>query len=226
MMRIGFLVFPDVQQLDLTGPFEAFASWPQARVDLVWKTKETLVASTGLRLQPDLTFADAPQFDVLCMPGGRGVNPLMLDDETLEFLRSQAQGARFVTSVCTGALVLGAARLLQGKRATTHWAYLDLLPAFGAIATQGRVVRDGSLMTGGGVTAGIDLALALIGEIAGPKAAQAIQLQLEYAPKPPFDAGHPSTAPQTIVEAFRHKSKELRAEREGLAKIAAERLGI
>ncbi len=224
MYRIGLLVFPMVQQLDLTAPFEVFSSWPQARVDLVWKTTEPLVSSTGLRLRPTLSFADAPQFDIICVPGGRGVNALLLDDEVLDFLRTQALSAKFVTSVCTGALVLGAAGLLQGKRATTHWAYVDLLPRFGAIATRERVVRDGRLATGGGVTAGIDFALALVGELAGAEAAMGIQLQFEYAPKPPFDAGDPSSAPRAVVEAWREQNREGRVERERLTAEAAGRL--
>jgi cyclohexyl-isocyanide hydratase len=148
-IEIGFLVFPNVQQLDLTGAYEVFASWPEARVRLIWKDREPIVSVTGLRLLPDETFDDCPQLDVVCVPGGDGINPLLADEAVLEFLRRQAKAARFVTSVCTGALVLGAAGLLKGKRATTHWASHDLLPAFGAIPAKGRVVRDGGLMTGG-----------------------------------------------------------------------------
>src|ERR1700761_3356843 len=131
-LAIGFLVFPNVQQLDLTGPYEVFASWPEARVRLVGKSLEPLVSATGLRLTPDVTYDTCPQFDVICVPGGVGINPLLADEEILAFLRRQAQGARFTTSVCTGALVLGAAGLLKGKRATTHWASHDFLAAFGA----------------------------------------------------------------------------------------------
>jgi len=225
MYRIGLLVFPMAQQLDLTAPFEVFSSWPQARVDLIWKTTEPLVSSTGLWLRPTVSFEDSPQFDVICVPGGRGVNPLLLDDEVLDFLRVQALTAKFVTSVCTGALVLGAAGLLLGKRATTHWTCVDLLPVFGAIPVHERVVFDDRLATGGGVTAGIDFALALIGELAGAEAAMAIQLQLEYAPKPPFDAGDPLNAPRAVVEAYRAQGRALRTERERLVTQAASRLG-
>ena len=126
-IEIGLLVFPNVQQLDLTGPYEAFASWPRARVRLVWKTLDPVVSSTRLVLTPDITFEACPPLDVLCVPGGAGINPLMADEETLRFVRRQAEGARFVTSVCTGALVLGAAGLLKEKRATTHWASHHLL---------------------------------------------------------------------------------------------------
>src|SRR5476649_2219352 len=139
-IEIGLLVFPNVQQLDLTGPYDVFASWPAARIRLIWKNRDPLVSSTGLRLQPNDTFAECPQLDVLCVPGGVGINPLLADETVLAFLRRQAAKARFVTSVCSGSLVLGAAGLLRGKRATTHWASHDLLAAFGAIPTQGRVV--------------------------------------------------------------------------------------
>jgi len=221
-VAIGILVFPDVQQLDLTGPYEVFATWPQARVRMIWKDREAVVSSTGLRLAPDATFEDCGPLDVVCVPGGVGINPLLRDEAVLGFLRRQAPAARFVTSVCTGALVLGAAGLLRGKRATTHWASHDLLAAFGAMPTQGRVVRDGNLMTGGGVTAGIDFALTLVAELAGVAAAQAIQLQLEYAPEPPFDAGAPSTAPAEVVAALRARGARIRGEREALVAAAAQ----
>ena len=175
---------------------------------------------TGLRLEPDETFDNCPQLDVVCVPGGVGINPLLGDEAVLAFLRRQAVGARFVTSVCTGALVLGAAGLLRGKRATTHWASHDLLAAFGAIPTHGRVVRDGALMTGGGVTAGIDFALTLVAELASLETAQAIQLNLEYAPEPPFDAGTPTSAPGEIVAAVRKRGAKVRAAREGLIEAA------
>jgi len=216
-IEIGLLVFPLVQQLDLTGPYEVFASWPQARVRLVGESGESVASSTGLRLTPTTTYADCPQLDVICVPGGPGVNALMRDERTLSFVRAQAKGARFVASVCTGALVLGAAGLLRAKRATTHWASLDLLAAFGAVPVKARVVRDGALVTGGGVTAGIDLALTLIAELAGRDVAEAIQLNLEYAPEPPFAAGSPETARPEIVARVREMSAGVRAERERLA---------
>ena len=223
-IEIGFLVFPNVQQLDLTGAYEVFASWPEARVRLIWKNREPIVSVTGLRLLPDETFDECPRLDVVCVPGGDGINALLVDEAVLEFLRRQAASARFVTSVCTGALVLGAAGLLSGKRATTHWASHDLLAAFGAIPTKGRVVRDGGLMTGGGVTAGIDFALSLVAELAGVETAQRIQLALEYAPEPPFAAGTPASAPVEVVAAMRKAGAKLRAEREGLVETAARAL--
>lgn len=213
-LHIGLLVFPRVQQLDLTGPYEVFASLPGTNLHLPWKTLDPIDSATGLVLMPTTTLAGCPPLDVLCVPGGVGVNALMEDAEVLEFVRRQAAGARYVTSVCTGALVLGAAGLLQGRRATTHWGSHDLLAQFGAIPTQGRVVRDGTLFTGGGVTAGIDFALTLAAELAGQDAAEAVQLALEYAPAPPFDAGTPSTAPDAVLEAVRARSAPLRQERE------------
>jgi cyclohexyl-isocyanide hydratase len=219
--RIGLLLFPRMTQLDLTGPFEVFAKMPDAEVLLLWKTLEPVEAETGLRLLPYATLKDCQQLDVLCVPGGPGVSALMEDREVLDFLREQATGARFVTSVCTGALVLGAAGLLRGKRATTHWGSHDLLAAFGTIPTKGRVVRDGNLFTGGGVTAGIDFALTVVAELAGAEAAQSIQLQIEYAPAPPFDAGTPETAPPNVVAAARARGAKMRAEREALvARVA------
>jgi cyclohexyl-isocyanide hydratase len=215
-IHIGLLLFPRLTQLDLTSPFEVFAKWPDASVHLLWKTLEPVAAETGMRILPDATLADGPQLDVVCVPGGPGVSAVMEDAEVLAFLRRQAGGARFVTSVCTGALVLGAAGLLRGRRATTHWASHDLLAAFGAIPTKGRVVRDGTLITGGGVTAGIDFALTVVAEIAGAAVAQGIQLQIEYAPAPPFDAGSPETAPAEVLAAARQRYAGTRAAREAL----------
>ena len=223
-IEIGFLVFPNVQQLDLTGPFEVFASWPQAKVRLVAQSLAPIVSATGLRLFPDSTFEDCPDLEVVCVPGGVGVNALLTDEPTLAFLRCQAATARFVTSVCTGALVLGAAGLLQGKRATTHWASLDLLAAFGAAPVSARVVRDGAVMTGGGVTAGIDFALTLVAELASRDVAEAIQLNLEYAPAPPFAAGTPESARPEILAAVRTRGATTRQARERLVAVAAGRL--
>ena len=198
-LHIGLLAFPKVQQLDLTGPFDVFATMPGVQVHLVWKTLDPIYSSTGLALTPTCTFEDCPDLDVICVPGGVGIDALMEDAQTLAFIRHQAQTAQYVTSVCTGALVLGAAGLLKGRRATTHWASHDLLASFGAIPVKDRVVRDGNLMTGGGVTAGIDFALTLIAEVFDAEKAQTIQLQIEYAPAPPFDSGLPDTAQPNIL---------------------------
>jgi len=223
--RFGLLLFPRLTQLDMTGPFEVFSRVPGGKVHLVWKTKDPVRADTGLAMLPDTDFATCPPLDVLCVPGGPGVAALMEDEAVLGFLRAQAAGARFVTSVCTGALVLGAAGLLKGRRATTHWASHDFLAALGAEPVQGRWVRDGSLVTGGGVTAGIDFALALVAELHSPDAAQAIQLQIEYAPAPPFAAGSPETAPPAVLAAAKARGAGMRAEREALIARVAARLG-
>jgi cyclohexyl-isocyanide hydratase len=219
--RIGLLLFPRMTQLDLTGPFEVFAKMPGAEVLLLWKTLQPVEAETGLRMLPHATLRDCPPLDVVCVPGGPGVSDLMEDEEVLAWLRMQAEHARYVSSVCTGSLVLGAAGLLRGKRATSHWASRDLLAAFGAVPTPGRVVRDGNLFTGGGVTAGIDFALTMVAELAGPKAAQLIQLAIEYAPAPPFDSGTPETAPPDVLAEARALNAPTRAAREALiARIA------
>ena len=215
-LQIGFLLFPQIQQLDLTGPYEVFASLPGTQVHLVAARAEPVTASTGLILAPTTTYAECPQLDVLCIPGGAGVNPLMTDAETLDFVRRQATGARYVTSVCTGALVLGAAGLLRGKRATTHWRAHDLLAAFGAIPTEGRVVRDGNLFTGGGVTAGIDFGLALAQELMGPTEAEAVSLALEYAPAPPFASGRPEQARAEVLALVRARTAPSREAREAI----------
>ncbi|KKX61148.1 isonitrile hydratase [Pseudomonas putida] len=214
-LQIGFLLFPQVQQLDLTGPYDVLASLPDVKVHLIWKDLMPVTASTGLMLKPTVTFDDCPALDVICVPGGSGVGPLMEDEQTLAFIKTQAANARYVTSVCTGALVLGAAGLLKGKRATTHWAYHELLTPLGAIAVKDRVVRDGNLLTGGGITAGIDFALTLAAELFGQDTAELVQLQLEYAPAPPFQAGSPETAPNRVLEEARNRaasSLKLRAQ--------------
>ncbi|MEX3957587.1 DJ-1/PfpI family protein [Trinickia sp. EG282A] len=225
-LQIGFLVFPRVQQLDLTGPHEVFASLPDATVHLIWKTLEPVVSSNGLVLTPNMTYGDCPPLDVICIPGGSGVTPLLEDRDTIEFVRKQAESARYVTSVCTGSLLLGAAGLLHGRRATTHWVSHGFLEPLGAIPVHGRVVQDGNLITGGGVTAGIDFALSVAAELAGQQEAQAIQLELEYAPAPPFDAGSPQTAPRSVVDLVKQQSAQEFAKRERIvSRIATTRAG-
>jgi len=223
-LDIGFLLFPRLTQLDLTGPYEVFSRLAGAKVRLVWRTLEPVRADTGIAMLPDTTIAACPPLDLVCVPGGPGVAAMMEDAEVLDFLRRQASGVRYLTSVCTGALVLGAAGLLRSKRATTHWASHDFLASFGATPVRGRVVRDGTLFTGGGVTAGIDFALAIVAEIAGPEAAQAIQLSIEYAPEPPFSAGLPESAPAAVLNAARARGAAMRAEREALVARVAARL--
>ncbi len=198
--RIGFLLFPRLTQLDLTGPYEILARLPRAEVHLLWKTLEPVRSEHGLAIVPTTTLADCPPLDLVCVPGGPGVNALLDDREVVAFLGRAAAEARYVTSVCTGSLLLGAAGLLRGRRATSHWLSRDLLRAFGAEPTPERVVVDGHMITGGGVTAGIDFGLRVVAEIAGQEVAEAIQLLVEYDPAPPFDAGSPERAPAAARE--------------------------
>lgn len=204
-MNIGMLLFPGLTQLDLTGPFEVFHRIPGATVHLVWKDTDVVRADSGLGLMPTTTLADCPPLDVVMVPGGFGQIPLMDDPVVLDWLRGQAKTARYMTAVCTGALLLGGAGLLAGYRATTHWGFAELLADYGAIVTPGRVVVDRDRVTGGGVTAGIDFALVLAAELAGPDVAKAIQLGLEYNPEPPFRAGHPDIADPALVAAVRER---------------------
>ncbi len=197
---MGFLVFPGITQLDLTGPVEVLFRLPGARVDLLWKTMDPVRSSSGLLLTPTRRLQDCNGLDILCVPGGFGVEKLLDDREVLEFLVRVSPNARYVTSVCTGSLLLGAAGLLRGKRATTHWAWLDQLEKFGAIPSEERVVIDGNVVTGGGVTAGIDFALTLVAQIAGRDFAEEVQLALQYDPQPPFSGGTPQRARPEILE--------------------------
>jgi cyclohexyl-isocyanide hydratase len=211
--HIGFLVFPEMTQLDFTGPYEVFARLPDTVVHVIAKTPGLIRTDRGLVLVPDVCCAACPPLDVIVVPGGPGQQFLMGDEAVLGFLRDQAEGARYVTSVCTGALVLGAAGLLRGYRATTHWLSLPLLEVFGAIPVDERVVFDRNRVTGGGVTAGIDFALRLAAILHGETIAQQIQLQMEYDPAPPFRSGSPSTAPKTIIDAARRAAVPLQQER-------------
>jgi len=220
-MIIGMLIFPDMTQLDFTGPYEVFVQIPGCEVKVIASSLQPVAAKGGLRFIPDTTTADAPQLDLIFVPGGPGVGALMEDRDVLEFLRHQAERARYVTSVCTGALVLGAAGLLKGYRATTHWLSLELLPIFGATSAPDRVVIDRNRITGGGVTSGIDFALVIAGEIGGAEAAKTIQLLIEYNPAPPFACGHPSTADAAIVDNVRRTRSAMQAARLEQAKRAA-----
>ncbi len=222
--RIGLLVFPNITQLDMTGPYEVFTKFPDTEVMLVWKTLDPVRAGGGMRLIPDVTFADCPQLDLVCVPGGGGMNPLLNDAETLDFLRRQAEGARYVTSVCTGSLVLGAAGLLKGRRAACHWMSREMLSDFGAIPDPARVVVDGNIISGGGVTAGIDFALTVAGEWFGDDVAKSIQLGIEYNPQPPYDAGSPESAGEALTAATRSAAAERQADRQAAVRSAAEAL--
>ena len=220
-MMIGMLIFPAMTQLDFTGPYEVFAQIPGCEIRVIAKTLQPVAAKGGLRFIPDTTIEEAPPLDLVFVPGGPGVGALLEDRQVLDFLRRHAQNAKYVTSVCTGALVLGAAGLLKGYRATTHWLSLDLLPVFGATAATDRVVIDRNRITGGGVTAGIDFALTVAAEIAGEEAAKSIQLLIEYNPAPPFACGHPSTADRTIVETVRSARAPMQEARVQQARRAA-----
>jgi cyclohexyl-isocyanide hydratase len=223
-LQIGLLVFPKVTQLDLTGPVQVFSSVPGATLHLIWKRIEPVASDSVLLLTPTVTYADCTQLDVICVPGGVGSDALLNDEETLAFLRQQAKGARYVTSVCTGSLVLGAAGLLRGYRAATHWTAMDCLEAFGATPTDTRVCIDRNRVTGGGVTAGIDFALTLVSLMLDPTTAQAIQLRLEYNPAPPFNAGSPDTAPQEVVALLKERIAPHKARRMEAVSRAAARL--
>ena len=223
--QIGLLLFPNLTQLDMTGPYEVFTKFPDSDVHLVWKSLDPVKAGGGMQLLPSMTLEECPQLDLICVPGGAGMNALLNDEETLDFVRRQAAGARYVTSVCTGSLVLGAAGLLRGRRATSHWMSHAMLAAFGCEPVAERVVVDGNLITGGGVTAGIDFALTVAGEVLGAEAARKIQLGMEYDPKPPYDAGSPERADPAMVAAVQEGAAARQSEREEAVKEAAGRLG-
>src|ERR1700723_1222725 len=221
-LQIGLLVFPKLTQLDLTGPLQVFSSVPGAQVHLIWKRIEPVRSDSVLVLTPTTTFADCPQLDVICVPGGVGTDDMIDDKEMLDFLRRQAAGAKYITSVCTGSLVLGAAGLLRGYRAATHWTAMEYLAPFGATPTKTRVCIDRNRVTGGGVTAGIDFALTLVSMLVDRKTAEAIQLRLEYNPAPPFNAGSPNTAPADVVALIKERSAPHKARRnEAVARAAA-----
>jgi cyclohexyl-isocyanide hydratase len=210
--NIGFVIFPDLTQLDFTGPLQVLARLPEATTHIIAKSAAPVPSDCGLGLVPTCTFADCPPLDLICIPGGtKGVIGAIGDRETVEFVRTQAANARYVTSVCTGAFILGAAGLLQGRRATTHWAFTDLLPLYGATYEKARVVKDGNLITAGGVTSGIDFGFRVVAEIAGEAVARGIQLGIEYDPAPPFDSGHPDRAPAELTAALSSRYEKARS---------------
>jgi cyclohexyl-isocyanide hydratase len=203
LFNVGFVIFPELTQLDFTGPQQVLSRLPQSAMHIVAKSMAPVPSDSGLSLVPTHTFENCPRLDLICIPGGStGVVRAMGDQETIEFVQRQASKAKYVTSVCTGAFVLGAAGLLKGRRATTHWAFTELLPLVGATHEKARVVKDGNLITAGGVTSGIDFGLRVAADIAGEAAAQGIQLSLEYDPDPPFASGHPDRAPDTVKAAL------------------------
>jgi cyclohexyl-isocyanide hydratase len=223
-LQIGLVIFPKVTQLDLTGPVQVFSSVPGAKVHLIWKRIEPVASDSVLTLTPTVSFADCPQLDVICVPGGVGTDDMINDDEMLDFLRKQAEHAKYITSVCTGSLVLGAAGLLRGYRAATHWTAMDFLSAFGATPEKTRVCVDRNRVTGGGVTAGIDFALTLVSIMVNRQTAEAIQLRLEYNPAPPFNSGSPDTAPPEILALMKEKIAPAQARRREAIHRAAARL--
>ena len=203
--HIVFLLFDGITQLDFTGPAQVLSRIPGAVVHTAARELKPIRTDSGFALLPSTGFGDCPQADLLCVPGGFGTREVIQDKATLQFLRDQAAAAQYVTSVCTGSLALGAAGLLEGKRATSHWAYTDLLEKFGARYEKARVVRDGNVITAGGVTSGIDFALSVVAEIAGQERAESIQLSLEYDPQPPFKSGHPDIADPKLVALMRDR---------------------
>ncbi len=221
-MNIGMVLFPDLTQLDLTGPYEVLTRAPGAKVHLIARDRSPVASENGLAIVPTTTFADSPPLDILFVPGGWGQVAAGEDPATLEFLRTQGARATWVTSVCTGSLLLGAAGLLRGYRATTHWAFMDLLPLVGAEPVHERVVIDRNRITAGGVTSGIDFGLTLLARLAGPELAQAVQLSLEYDPAPPFRAGHPSVAPPEVVATVRAHMKARFEERQRRLVVAGQ----
>jgi len=223
-LQIGAILFPQMDQADFTGPFEVLSRISDSTFHILAKQKAPITDAKGLVLTPERTLSEAPQLDLLLMPGGAGVNALMEDQEILEFVRKQATDARIMMSVCTGALVFGAAGLLKGRKATTHWASHHLLNHFGATPVKSRVVVDGRLVTTAGVTAGYDGALRVVEILRGTQAAQSLQLYLEYAPEPPFDSGSPETAPAEAIKANREVMEPLLRERLAIVERAAHKL--
>ena len=199
LFNIGFVIFPDLTQLDFTGPQQVLARLPDSAMHIVAKSAAPVPSDSGLGLVPTHTFENCPPLDLICVPGGNaGVVKAIADRETIEFVCRQSASAKYVTSVCTGAFILGVAGLLEGRRATTHWAFAELLPLVGATHEKARVVKDGNVITAGGVTSGIDFGFRVVAEIAGESVAQAVQLGLEYDPEPPFASGHPDRASAAV----------------------------
>lgn len=225
-MNIGLLIYPRFTQLDVTGPYEILARIPGAKMYLVWKYPDAVESDRGLQLHPTTLFSECPPLDILCVPGGPGQVDLMDDEETFDFLRQQAAGAQWVTSVCTGSLILGAAGLLRGFKATSHWASRDQLSLFGAEPVEARVVLDRNRMTSAGVTAGIDFALQLVGAAVDEHTAQAIQLALEYEPQPPAWSGTPQHAPADILQEARERMAVFMEKRLAASQRAAARLPV
>lgn len=224
-LKIGALIYPRMDQIDFTGPFEVLSQLPNSSFHIGWKEKAPIRDYHDLLLTPDTTLGEMPVLDLLIVPGGPGQEDLMEDSAVLDFIRKQAAGAQCVFSVCTGALICGAAGLLQGKRATTHWGAFSLLKYFGATPVNERVVVDGQFITAAGVTAGIDGALAVAARLRGDQVAQEIQLGIEYAPQPPFASGTPDRAPKPVLKAVQERIAVLSARRLATAQRLAKNFG-
>lgn len=222
-LQLGFVLYPGLTQLDLTGPFEVLSRMPGATIHLVWKEPGVVTSDSGLGLVATRGFDDCPTLDLLFIPGGGGQIELMKDERVLDWVAARGAEARWVTSVCTGALVLAAAGLLRGYNAATHWAFMPLLGMFGATPVDERVVVDRNRITAGGVTAGIDFGLRVVAEVAGEEAAKSIELFLEYDPAPPFGCGHPRKAPAELVERVRAGLAGRYKEREEQVRAMVER---
>ena len=220
------LIFPRLTQLDITGPYEVLARLPHTTVHLVAHSFDPVKTDRGMMIVPSMTYGNCPQLDVVMVPGGPGQQDLIENSGVLEFLQRQAGHAKYVTSVCTGSLVLGAAGLLKGKRATCHWAAIEHLAPLGAIAVHERVVVDGNIVTGAGVGSGIDFALALAAILEGEAVAREIQLQIEYDPAPPFNSGSPRTASSETAEAVRRRFAPLNEQRRDVARRVGQKLGV
>lgn len=212
-LEIGGLILPDMDQCDFTGPFEALSRIPNSTFHTLWKDKSIVRDMRGLQLVPDTSFAEAPQLDVLLVPGGYGQEAAAANEEVLAFIREQAKRALYVYSVCTGALLCGAAGLLRGRKATTHWTAMEALPFYGAIPSNERVVVDGNYVSAGGVTSGIDGALILAALLRGDQIAKELQLYMAYDPQPPFDSGSPATAPADVLSNVRARAQEITEQR-------------
>jgi cyclohexyl-isocyanide hydratase len=225
-LNIGAILFPGIDQLDFTGPFEVLSRLPGSTFHILGKDRAPVRDVRGLILTPEKTFAEAPPLDVLVVPGGLGQQQLMEDEAVLGFLRAQAARARYLLSVCTGALTCGAAGLLKGVRATTHWGAFHLLKYFGAIPVDARVVVDGRMVSAAGVTSGIDGALQLAALLRGETVARRIQLGMQYAPEPPFDSGSPASGPAEVLAAEREAGRALAEERRQTARRVAAKLGV
>jgi len=221
VIHIGFLLFPNVTQLDLTGPAQILSRVPGAKVHLAWKKIEPVMTDVGFSINPTTSFTECPALDVLCVPGGMGMGDQLNDAKTIAFLRKQGAGARYVTSVCNGSLLLGAAGLLKGYKSACHWMWRQYLPLFGAEPLAARVVRDRNRLSGGGVTAGIDFGLTLAAELGGEELAKSLQLMFEYDPQPPFDCGSPEKAgTERVARILAAQEKRIQAVEEQIRNAA------